>query len=140
MRKKIDKIAAVFIVSIFALSGVSMAYAAWTDTIYIDGTVDTGSLCWEFVSCSMTDEAPPVNYGGDFPVPTYLADYTCLPGFPLTENGYFWHLDKNVAWGEQQKYDHTRRPGHDPFRLRDHKHGGQGGPRAACIRFCRVEL
>ena len=32
MRKKIDKIAAIFIVSIFALSGTGMAFAAWVDT------------------------------------------------------------------------------------------------------------
>lgn len=107
MKHKINKIAAIFIASIFALSGLGVAYAAWTDTLYIDGTVDTGTLCWEFVSCSMTDEFPPNNPGGDYVgFDSPYADYTCLPGFPLTENGYFWHLDKNVAWGEQQRYDY----------------------------------
>ena len=107
MRKKINKIAALFIVSIFALSGTGIAYAAWFDTITIEGTVDTGSLCWHFTTVKMRDTLAPVNYGGDFPVPEDDADYTCFPGFiynPEYED-YFWHLDKNVGWGDLQKMD-----------------------------------
>ena len=48
MKHKINKIAAIFIVSIFALSGVGVAYAAWTDTITIKGTATTGTMKWEF--------------------------------------------------------------------------------------------
>ena len=47
MKRKINKIAAVFIVSIFALSGLGVAYAHWTDTITITGDVTTGTLKWE---------------------------------------------------------------------------------------------
>ena len=98
MRKKINKIATVFIVSIFALSGVGMAYAAWTDTITIDGTVTTGSLCWEFDTCFLMDYFQPVNPGGDFPTAT--PDWTCNPGFVHEPGlGRFWLLDKNVGWG-----------------------------------------
>ena len=107
MRKKINKIAAVFIVSIFALSGVGMAYAAWTDTITITGTVDTGELCWKLGTVSMLDMFEPINYGGDFPVPEAYADYTCFPGFVFNEELQedYWHLDKNVGWGDYKRVD-----------------------------------
>lgn len=106
MKKRINKIAATFVVAIFALSGLGIAYSAWTDTITIGGTVETGSLCWEFVSCSMMDEFEPVNPGGDYVgFSSPYADKTCEPGFPLTAQGYFWNLDKNVGWGVQQRQD-----------------------------------
>jgi predicted ribosomally synthesized peptide with SipW-like signal peptide len=98
MKQRIDKTAVLFIVSIFVLSGIGISYAAWTDTITIEGTVTTGDLCWEFISCGLRDEIPPVNPGGDYPVPSYLVDYTCNPGFA---GGTYWRLDKNVGWGEQ---------------------------------------
>ena len=103
MKHKINKMAAIFIASIFALSGLGVAYAAWTDTIYIDGTVTTGSLCWDFWACSLLDEIPPVNYGGDYVgMGSPLADYTCLPGFtPVPGQLPFWHSDKNVGWATQ---------------------------------------
>lgn len=113
MRKKINKLAAIFIVSIFALSGLGIAYAAWTDTINVSGTVDTGKVCWEFGTVSMLDMIPPENYGGDFPVPEYEADYTCIPGFLWNPDigDYYWHLDKNVGWGDFEKLD-TDEDGH----------------------------
>ena len=45
MKHRINKMAAIFIATMFALSGLGVAYAAWTDTLTIDGTVDTGDLC-----------------------------------------------------------------------------------------------
>ena len=45
MKHRINKMATVFIVSLFVLSGLGITYAAWTDTLTIDGTVDTGKLC-----------------------------------------------------------------------------------------------
>ena len=94
--------AAIFIATTFALSGLGVAFASWTDTITIDGTVTTGSLCWEFASATILDNAPPENYGGDYPVPEHLADYTCNTGFA---DQYFWRLDKNVAWGTVFRQD-----------------------------------
>lgn len=95
--------AAIFIASIFALSGLGVAYAAWTDTISIDGTVTTGSLCWDFTDCDLLDEDQPVNFGGDFP--TDDPDYTCFPGFAPNPDFQppkrYWVNDKNVAWGTQ---------------------------------------
>ena len=99
--------AAVFVMSIFVLSGLGVAYAAWTDTITITGSVTTGEICWEFVSVTIEDDDQPDNPGGDYP--TNDPDKTCLPGFVYNSNinpatgmayGYFWELDKNVAWGE----------------------------------------
>lgn len=104
MKQRINKMAAVFIASIFALSGLGVAYAAWTDTITITGTVTTGSLCWEFTDCDLMDDDQPVDPGGDYP--TAYPDFTCNPGFTLEPGlGYFWELDKNVGWGEQDITD-----------------------------------
>jgi len=38
------KLGAIFLVSIMALAAVGGAYAAWTDTITIDGTINTGDV------------------------------------------------------------------------------------------------
>ena len=104
MRKKINKIAALFIVSIFALSGTGIAYAAWFDTITITGTVDAGVLQWEFANCEVNDDDAPENPGGDYP--TDDPDDTCNPGFIFeTGKGYYWPLDKNVGWGECNPVD-----------------------------------
>jgi len=90
---------------VLALGTLGVGYAHWMDTIYIEGQVTTGSLCWEFVQCSMVDEIPPTNPGGDAGVPSYLADYTCNNGF-AGQN--YWHLDKNVGWGVQNITDNGK--------------------------------
>ena len=41
---KSAKLGAMFLISILALAGVGMGYAAWTDTITIDGTINTGNV------------------------------------------------------------------------------------------------
>ena len=41
---KTAKLGALFLVSLMALAGVGAGYAAWTDTITIDGTVNTGKV------------------------------------------------------------------------------------------------
>jgi len=101
MKHKINKIATIFVASLFALTTLGVAYAAWTDTIYINGTVTTGEVCWEFSTCSLLDEIPPVNPGGDYVgMGNPLADYTCRPGF-ASPPPFFWHGDKNVGWCTQ---------------------------------------
>ena len=92
------KIGLLCLALVLALGTLGIGYAAWIDTIYIEGTVTTGSLCWEFTACNMADEIPPDNPGGDADVPEHLADYTCNDGF-AGQN--FWRLDKNVGWGTQ---------------------------------------
>ena len=51
---KTAKLGAIFLISIMALAGVGAGYAAWTDTIYIQGTVNTGSVGWDIVDYSGT--------------------------------------------------------------------------------------
>jgi hypothetical protein len=51
---KTAKLGAIFLISVLAIAGVGAGYAAWTDTIYIDGKVNTGSVGWKFVDYSGT--------------------------------------------------------------------------------------
>ena len=48
------KIGTIFLVSIMALAGIGAGYSAWTDTIYIDGSVTTGSVEWVIVPADAT--------------------------------------------------------------------------------------
>jgi predicted ribosomally synthesized peptide with SipW-like signal peptide len=96
--------ATIFIISIFALAGLGMAYASWSDIITINGTVTTGNLCWQFTSARILDDDQPINPGGDYP--TTDPDYTCNPGFiPDPIQGDFWNVEKNVGWGTIQRQD-----------------------------------
>lgn len=49
-----NKIGTIFIISIFALAGLSITYAGWTDTININGTVTTGTVDLEITDYSGT--------------------------------------------------------------------------------------
>ena len=51
---KTAKLGAIFLISILALAGIGMGYASWTDTITIDGKVNTGSVEWHFTADSGT--------------------------------------------------------------------------------------
>ncbi len=51
---KTAKLGIIFVVGIMALAGVGAGYAHWTDIIYIEGTVSTGSVGWEFIDHSGT--------------------------------------------------------------------------------------
>lgn len=42
------KLGIICIALVLALGSLGMGYAAWTDTLYISGTVTTGSVEWEF--------------------------------------------------------------------------------------------
>jgi hypothetical protein len=102
------KIGLLCLALVLALGTLGIGYAHWMDTIYIEGKVHTGLLCWEFVSCSLLDDVEfggqPVNYGGDYP--TANPDRTCNNGFVFEPGkGYFWALDKNVGWGVQNISD-----------------------------------
>lgn len=104
MKHKINKMAAIFIATIFALSGLGVACAAWTDTITIDGMVTTGVVEWEFGPSppTVTDVyAPPPYY------PTSYPDWNCDPN--LGFNGPYpqpYVVDKNVGWGYTYIVDH----------------------------------
>ena len=51
---KSAKLGAMFLISVLALAGIGMGYAAWTDTITIDGTINTGDVEWHFTADSGT--------------------------------------------------------------------------------------
>ena len=51
---KTAKLGALFLISVLALAGIGVGYAHWTDTINITGTVNTGSVSWEFECTSGT--------------------------------------------------------------------------------------
>lgn len=51
---KTAKLSAMFLVSLMALAGIGIGYAAWTDTIYVQGTINTGSVGWHFTAYSGT--------------------------------------------------------------------------------------
>ncbi len=70
--KKRSKILAIILVLAFALTGVG--YAWWTDTLYINGTVTTGTLDVSFVS---EDGCHP--FAQHYP----SIEYKDIPGFPL---------------------------------------------------------
>ena len=51
---KTAKIGAIFLISVLALAGVGVGFAAWTDTITISGTVNTGDVDINVVGYSGT--------------------------------------------------------------------------------------
>ena len=89
------KIGLIAMALVLALGALGVGFAAWTDTVTVDGDVDTGVLSWEFTVGNFLDVHEPANYGGDFD--TTNPDYTCNIGF---DGGTFWTLDKDVSWGE----------------------------------------
>lgn len=48
------KTGALFLITLMALTGISISYAGWTDLITITGTVDTGTIDWDIISYSGT--------------------------------------------------------------------------------------
>ena len=96
------KIGLLCLALVLALGALGVGYASWTDSVTIDGSVTTGEVCIMFADCDLIDDVQPINTGGDYP--TNDPDYTCLNGFAYDstpDHGYYWELDKNVAWGEQ---------------------------------------
>lgn len=99
------KLGLIIVVLVLALGSLGVAYARWSDTVYIDGEIQTGEVCWEYTSCSLLDEipSPPYWVGEEY---WYFHDYTCNNGFvPNAAGAQFWHSDKNVGWGSQKIED-----------------------------------
>jgi hypothetical protein len=88
------KLGLICLAVMLALGSLGVAYAAWTDMIFIEGSVDTGTLVLGINDCDVRDDDAPINFGGDFP--TDDPDQSILPGFV----GSPFYLDKNVAWGD----------------------------------------
>ena len=51
---KTAKLGAIFLISLMALAGAGVGYAAWFDTITVTGTVNTGSVGWDITGYSCT--------------------------------------------------------------------------------------
>lgn len=61
---KTAKLGAIFLISIIALAGVGVGYAHWQETLYIDGTVNTGNLDVEWSFTYTNDPCTDVNDPG----------------------------------------------------------------------------
>lgn len=102
MKHGINKIAVIFVASLFALTAAGVGYAAWTDTLYINGSVTTGTVEWEFGPMPPTvfdPYAPPPIY------PTTTPDWNCDPNLGFTP-GHPHVVDKNVGSGSTSIVDH----------------------------------
>ena len=93
---------------VLVIGTLGIGYAAWTDTIFVNGTVNTGEVCADF-TCpwSQTDPniSPFTNDPWEFTVeqgaPVAALDWVATvdgPGFHLFGNQY--KEDKNVGWTE----------------------------------------
>jgi hypothetical protein len=103
---KSTKLGTIFLVSIMALAGVTVGYAAWSETLTIDGDVATGTFDVDFIEgtthsavnvevnesklfVNITDAYPGVTYYANFDVknvgstPAKFTDWTPdLAGLP----------------------------------------------------------
>lgn len=78
--RKFGKVGVLFLALVLALGGVGAAFASWTDTLTIGGTVNTGVLEWEIVSAGQAGDP-----GDDINVFWDLKDL------------YYVQMDKDVA-------------------------------------------
>jgi len=78
------KIGLICLTLVLAMGGLGIGYAAWTDTVTIDGPVTTGEVCYGFKNYFLLSDpcVPPTT------------DWTCDPGF---ENRRPVPEDKNVG-------------------------------------------
>ncbi|MEM3695732.1 MAG: hypothetical protein QXJ11_07245, partial [Candidatus Bathyarchaeia archaeon] len=72
-------------IALITLAIVGFTYAHWSETLWLNGTVNTGELDWEFASPRCIDVG---------------VDYHCLEGFPLVGDDYYWPDPdgKNIGW------------------------------------------
>jgi hypothetical protein len=79
---------------VLVMGSLGIGYAAWTDTIFINGTVNTGSVCVEWWKVGDTDECP---YGDPWVVGAGNGDYN-LRLAALTGNPNDWPDPTHIAW------------------------------------------
>ena len=96
MKHRINKLAAIFIVSVIGLAGASAGYALWYDELHLDIDVYTGSLSWIFeYPVTLADVFCPPDY-----YPTNFPDYLCDPNIGFYAPGSQPYIgDKNVGCG-----------------------------------------
>jgi hypothetical protein len=110
------KIGFLLLVVVLTVGALGVGYAAWRDTITIDGTVSTGEVCVEFTGGYFSDSSYPLSYvptsyGGVVPYGFMPHDTSAglltpdlappaQPDRTATDVlGFATNLDKNVAWG-----------------------------------------
>lgn len=100
MKNNIDKLAVAFVVTIFALTGVTAGYAMWSQELTIDGNITTGNVDWKWVT-ALKVEDPYCPDGQYYPTPT--PDDNCDPDNGFEEGGIGWGpepVEKNVGCGK----------------------------------------
>ena len=94
------KIGLICLALVLALGALGVGYAAWTDTIYIDGTVNTGEVLVEVIcnSFDATDgDLPPSTTGWIVGTGSPYADENSL----VSGTDFYWNTitrEKNVGW------------------------------------------
>lgn len=89
------KIGLICLALVLALGTLGIGYAAWTDTVTVDGPVTTGEVCYGFLDWFVISD----------PVVPATADSTCDPGFL---NRRFVPENKNVGSANATRIDqHT---------------------------------
>ncbi|MFC1872040.1 hypothetical protein ACFLYF_06580, partial [Chloroflexota bacterium] len=99
MKKKFGFLA---LVLVLLLGSLGVGYAAWTDTIYIDGTVSTGEVCVKFGPSISIDDSFCYNHI-DPPYLNQPYDWNSTPGVNFPGRAY--QVDKNVACAFYQLND-----------------------------------
>ncbi len=85
---------------VLALGSLGVAYAMWSDNVFINTNIATGRVGIAITNEVVLDEIAPPPYW-----PTTTPDYTCNDHFvPNAQGQNFWKLDKNVAWGNSTIY------------------------------------
>jgi hypothetical protein len=101
------KIGFVILALVLIMGTMGVGYSMWSQTINVSGQVDTGNVCWEFYNCLLADQFSPAMTGGYVAPPSWpsppFPSWGSIYGDYSTQNGFvggFFHLDKNVSWGE----------------------------------------
>jgi hypothetical protein len=82
---------------VLALGTMGIGHALWSDSLYVEGWIETGYVCWEWTGVTTSDPGPP----------NYVIDQNCRPGFEGPPP-YFWYAGKNVGYTDAAIVDsHT---------------------------------
>ena len=79
------KIGVICLALVLALGSLGVGYALWSDTLFLEGTVETGEVDWEFESFSILDP---------FDDNSTIGDWNIDPGF----SGAAYQTSKSVGW------------------------------------------
>ncbi len=100
MKPRLGKIGILFLATVLVLSGIAGAFAAWTDTISITGTVTTGNVDIEIKKVSGTDVYKDLDTD-ELVVVTWLKDADT--GDLIHQYGEVPDNALHVAWAETKK-------------------------------------